>query len=215
MTLAWSHPFSCLIGGSSGSGKTYFLTKFLQNLEFMVDVKIHEIIWCYGISQKFHSELPNILKTPIKFYEGLPELDEIVSLTSPPKILILDDLQDQSSKFVELWSRANHHRNISAFSLCQNIFYQGRGHRDISLNSHYIVLFKNPRESSQIRVFARQVDHQKVKFIEEAYRDSTQVSHGYLLFDFKQSTPEEYRIRTKIFPGEENIIYVPKNSNRV
>ena len=37
------------------------------------------------------------------------------------------------------------------------------------------------------------------------------IPHGYLLLDFKQKTPDDLRVRTRIFPKEENFFYVEKD----
>ena len=48
------------------------------------------------------------------------------------------------------------------------------------------------------------------KVLLEAYRDAALGSHGYLLIDLHQDTPEHLRLRTNIFPFETQIVYVPK-----
>ena len=45
--------------------------------------------------------------------------------------------------------------------------------RTISLNAHYLILFKNPRDASQINHLAKQMYPTKSKFMVEAYRDAT------------------------------------------
>jgi len=56
----------------------------------MVDADIEEIIWCYGVEQKLHSELPDMM--PVRLFDRLPNLDEIASMHSGPKLVIIDDL---------------------------------------------------------------------------------------------------------------------------
>jgi len=211
MTLKWQCPFTCIVAGATGCGKSYWVRKFLLNLECMVDSKIEEIIWCYGISQKFHLELQKVLKIPIRFFEGVPDLEEISTLNSGHKIVIIDDLMRQTDgKTVDAFTRGSHHRLLSIINCQQNVFHQGKGQRDISLNTHYMVLFKSPRDKQQISFFARQIEPQNSKFVVEAYFDATAQAHGYIVFDFKQSTPDNMRIRTNIFPEEKNIVYVAK-----
>lgn len=179
----------------------------------MVDKNIEEIIWCYGVSQKMHSELQGQLNTPIRFFEGIPRMEEISSDKRKPKIIVTDDLMGRyANEIVELFTMNSHHFNISILNNVQNIFHKSKGSRDISLNSHYIVFFNNPRDRSQISHFARQIDPQKIKFIVESYRDATSKPHGYILFDFTQKCEENNRIRSNIFPGEVNLVYVPKNA---
>ena len=46
----FKHPFTCIISGPSGSGKSSFYIKFLQKLETLSTVTKFEggIVWCYG-----------------------------------------------------------------------------------------------------------------------------------------------------------------------
>jgi hypothetical protein len=214
--MKWQHPFTCIIAGPTSCGKSVFVSKFLRNLEVMVDVKITEIIWCFGESQPLHESLRGSLNIPIKFEEGLPNINEVAPESlAPPRLLIIDDLMSESNKsVVDLFSKGSHHRNLSIIYISQNMFHQGKGSRDISLNAHYSIIFKNPRDKSQIFHYARQVFPENPKFIHEAFLDATSKPHSYLLFDMKQSTPDAFRFRTDIFPGEENTVYVPKNSGR-
>ena len=83
----------------------------------------------------------------------------------------------------------------------------------ISLNSHYLVLFKNPRNVGQFSILARQMYPSGFKFAEEAYRDATERPFGYLFVDLKPPQDEWYRLRTNIFPGEMQYVYVRKWSH--
>jgi hypothetical protein len=47
-----------------------------------------------------------------------------------------------------LFTKKSHHRNISVMYIEQNLFHKGKNHRTISLNAHYMVLFKNPRDEA-------------------------------------------------------------------
>lgn len=198
-----------------GSGKTVFVTNFLRNIKSMIDVEIKEVIWCFGVAQKMHNDLSKQIDVPIKFFEGIPSMDEIGTASSGPRIIVIDDLMGRYSKeIVELFTMNSHHFNISILNCVQNIFHQSKGSRDVSLNSHYIVFFNNPRDRSQISHFARQINPRQIKFIVEAYEDATSKPHGYILFDCTQNCDEDKRIRTNIFLGEINVVYVSKNAVR-
>lgn len=204
-------PFNALICGASQSGKTTFIKRFLVHLDEMIDTKITEIIFCYGVSQKSHQELQSLTTIPIRMIEGLPNLDEISSLHSPPKLVILDDLINQlDGSTVDLFLKGSHHRSLNLCLVSQNIFSANKGFRDISINSHYIVVFASPREKLQIQTFARQIEPTRTKFINEAFADSTQEPFSYMLFDLKQTTDPQLRYCTKIFPDEQTIYYLPK-----
>jgi hypothetical protein len=48
-------------------------------------------------------------------------------------------------------------QEISVILITQNLFHQGRFSRDISLNTKYLVVFKNVRDKNQFVYLARQV----------------------------------------------------------
>jgi len=62
-----------------------------------------------------------------------------------------------STRVSQLFTKGSHHRNVSLVLVTQNMFHQGPSSHDISLNSKYIVVFKNPRDKTQIVHLARQV----------------------------------------------------------
>jgi hypothetical protein len=81
----------------------------------------------------------------------------------------------------------------------------------MNLNTHYLVLFKSPRDASQVATLARQMYPGKSRFVLEAFGDATKKPYGYLFVDLKPDTDDAYRIRTNIFPDDERqYAYVPK-----
>ena len=202
----WKHPFAAIVAGPSACGKTQFVLKFLKHLKDMCNTEFYEIVWYYAEWQSWYCKYPYI-----RFEEGLS------NMTFPdanPRLVIIDDLMRESNTIViDLFTKGCHHKNISVFFITQNLFHQGKGQRDISLNAYYIVYFKNPRDKAQIQHLARQICPENIKFIQEAYADATFKPHGYLLIDLKQNTLEELRYRSNIFPSDENqFVYVPKKS---
>lgn len=242
MDVRWKHPWTSLICGPTGCGKTVFVKKFLKNLNSMCNVVFDRIIFYYGdtldpnirmihinsaSSSPSSSSLPsdstrnnsvdNKKSPKIEFIEGMPQPSDYSNDNALKKLIIIDDLMRESSNgtIVDLFTKGSHHKNISVIFITQNIFHQGHGHRDISLNTNYIVIFKNPRDRAQIRHLARQVYPENPHFLTEAYHDATAQPHGYLLLDLKQSTPDNCRCRTTIFPDDKRIqVYVPKNSRQ-
>jgi hypothetical protein len=187
----------------------------------MADVRFERILFYYAEWQDAYQQLQ--CETGVKsdgaaieFHEGLPRPEDYSNDPLCPKLVIIDDFMRESSSsevIVDLFTKGSHHKNLSVILISQNLFHQGRGQRDISLNTNYIVVFKNPRDRAQIRHLARQVYPDDPKFLEEAYYDATSQPHGYLLLDLKQSTPDEYRFRTCIFPEDTvHYVYVPRRS---
>lgn len=69
----------------------------------------------------------------------------------------------------------------------------------MSINSQYMVLFKNPRDQVGPSVFARQMYPNNPKKFMNKYAEGTKRPHGYLFIDLKQNTPEDLRLRTDVF----------------
>ena len=140
---------------------------------------------------------------------GLPTAAMFESTTR--NFIVIDDLMAETDERVTtLFTKKSHHRNTSVLYLVQNLFPQKKS-RTICLNSQYMVVFKNPRDASQMSHLARQMYPGRVKFVQGAFKDATSVPYGYLLVDLKQDTPEDMRLRTAIFPDDGvQYVYLPK-----
>jgi hypothetical protein len=57
-----------------------------------------------------------------------------------------------------------------------------------------------PRDSSKINNLAKQVHPGDVKYMQEAFNNATAKPHGYLFYDVKPQIPEDFRLRTNVFP---------------
>ena len=211
MDVRLKHPFTCVISGPTGSGKTVF-TKQLFTSKGIIDPPPDNIIWCYGEYQDGYDHLASLVPE-IRFVEGIPA-DLLHSLDRTQRnVIVIDDLMSESSnntKVSDLFTKGSHHINLSVILILQNLFYKGKEMRTISLNSHYMVLFKNPRDTSQINHLAKQMYPSRSKFMVEACRDATKNPYGYLFVDLKPTTSEELSIRTNIFNGDFPIVYLPR-----
>ena len=73
-----------------------------------------------------------------------------------------------------------------------------------------MVLFKNPRDATQITYLARQMFPGKSAFMVDAFKDATTKPFSYLLIDLKADTEEKQRLRANIFPDEINYVYTSR-----
>ena len=207
----WKHPFTAILAGPSGCGKTYFVKRFLTCLPSMVSVTFKNIVWCFGEWQPVYDTIQGY----VSFQEGLPDIQQFNADSGPHLLIIDDQMREADSRIVDLFTKGSHHRNLSIMFITQNLFHQGKGCRDISLNTHYIVCFKNPRDKGQIYHLCRQVCPENSLFLREAYQDATTPPHGYLVLDLKQDTLDNLRFRTQIFPDDKcNYVYVPTKTVR-
>ena len=95
----------------------------------------------------------------------------------------------------------------------QNLFHQGKGSRSISLNSHYLVLFKNPRDKLQVLTLAKQMYPGRTDFFLKQYEGAVRRPFGYLLIDLKTTTQDDCRLRTNVLPGEERFNHAGMQEN--
>lgn len=209
MELRWKHPFTAMIAGPTSSGKSTFTTRFLKYLNEVTDTIFHEVVYCAP-----ESSYPDLrgCKTSVKFVNSIPDVEMFAD--KEPRLIVLDDyMREMNERVVDLFTKESHHLGLSVIFITQNIFHRGKGMRDISLNCHYIVAYKSPRDRGQISSLARQICPGNTKYISEIFDDATRVPYGYLVLDLTQTTPDHLRYRTNIFPDDNPpyVVYVPKN----
>lgn len=192
------HEFTMVVAGPSKSGKTEFVKKLVENTHW-ISPSPEKIIWCYREWQPAYETLQH----RVKFIRNIPEDDEkLVADIETRHLLIFDDMMGGRAieSIVDWFTRKAHHRNTSVIYITQNV-----AHRTISLNAHYLVLFKNPRDKSQIVVLSRQLD---MPHLISAYHDATRIPHGYLIVDLSPQTPDELRLRSHMF--QTLTVYMPR-----
>lgn len=197
-TFYLKHPFTMTISGPTGSGKTFWVQKLIKEALFASHPSPKHIYYLYGEYQPSFASFVGVT-----FIKGLPnDLINNINPANDPIWIIIDDLMHESSKsqvISELFTKGSHHRNISVILLVQNFFVKGNEMRNITLNSHYLVLFKNPRDKSIISNIARQMYPNKVKALTQIFEDATQKPFSYLFIDLKPDTPDQLRLLSNIW----------------
>lgn len=206
------HPFAMLTAGPSQVGKTYWVRKFLENHEELCDTKFIRIIWAYGQYQELYShEIKNGVN--IEYYEGIDD-DLKKSITgNEPTLLVLDDLMAEvcaEKKWSNIFTKGVHHLNLSCIFIVQNLLYQSKESRTISLNCHYFAIFPNKRDQKQISVFASQIAPGQVQKFKSIFCDATSNSYSPLFIDIHPKGHHLLKFRSNIFAerNEPAIIYL-------
>ena len=126
-------------------------------------------------------------------------------------LCIFDDVMNEVSSnatISKLFTRGRSHLGCSLVLTLQNIFPKESQSRTISINAQYQVLFRNPRDSLQISILARQLCPLNSKSFLEIYKRATHRAYGYLFCCFTQSCPDEIRYHTDVLPNEyPSIVY--------
>ena len=177
------------MAGPTGSGKTSFLKKLLELKNEKIYQYPQRIVWCYYQWQPLYTTMKNV-----EFQHGLADVEELESC-----LLVLDDMMDCLEEgVVDLFTRGSHHKNISGIVVTQNVFHQSRFQRTISLNTHYMILFKNPRDTSQIQHLARQMYPKDPEYLVQMYeRVMTLGPYSYLFIDLRQETLDKHETESK------------------
>lgn len=201
-----------VVSGPTQSGKTVFVLNLIRHARSMIRPPPEKILYCYGEYQR--EKFDEARRSGVQFHAGLPNADWFDGKNS--WLVILDDLMSEADQSIsDLFTKGSHHRDVSVIYLVQNLFQKNPHARTISLNSHYMVLYKNPRDAGQFSVMARQMYGKRWQFASEAFADATREPHTYLLVDLRPETDENYRLRTRIFPGEQCFVYVDKKIYKV
>lgn len=219
--LRFRNPSTFFLAGVSGSGKTHFVYQILSygKLLFTNPSCINNALLFYSEWQDIYDKMLNE-KLISECIADPPTTDLIKEKLSVFKdrggsIVILDDLQHKLNQdIVDLFTVLSSHLNITVFILVQNLFPKERFFRDLSLNCKYVVIFKNPRDPSQVSHFARQVRPRNSKFVLQVVEEATKLPHSYILFDFHQDTPVFLSIRSNILPEEQGPISVWIEKNK-
>ena len=155
------HQTTVLVAGPTGCGKTEFVYKLLTTRE-AIQPTPQRIIFIYSEWQPAYDRMKQALKNTIEFvkdYEPKPLYESISPATR--NMLVLDDQMDsenmKGNTLCKFFTQGSRHGNLTVLYIVQNLFNQDKSMRTVSLNSHYLVLFKNPRDITQIRTLAQQM----------------------------------------------------------
>ena len=128
-------------------------------------------------------------------------MDDIKSSVSGEHTLIIfDDLIGSSSlkEIANLFTVDARHMNMSLVFLTQRMFVNDEGFRQISQNCDYFCIFKNPRNSSEIRTLAQQLTPGSLDLI-EIYKEATKNPFSYLLINLTQECDPSVKYFSHVF----------------
>lgn len=179
----------------------------------MIDTPIERIYYATPVEH-----VVDLKESASKVYRlnGLPELTFFQDHRN--KLLIVDDFSSEKKehqKITQLFTRVSHHSQTSVIFVTQNLFESGL--RTLSLNSHYIILFKNIRDMLQIKALGKQIFPGKTDFFMDVYKDATFRPYGYLIIDVTSTCNELFRLRTNIFLDENPrfLVYISQEHEHI
>ncbi|GBO29614.1 hypothetical protein AVEN_268086-1 [Araneus ventricosus] len=102
------HPFTMVMAGPTGCGKTYFVRDLLHCKREMFSPVSDKIVWFYGIHQPLYDNIPEVT-----FVEGLPlKFQEYLGKHT---LFIIDDLMSHGANqklLTDLFTKGSHHLTL-------------------------------------------------------------------------------------------------------
>lgn len=204
------HPFSMILCGMRGGGKTNFIKDLLLS-DYLVNLPNKIYFVCDSFQSNHFDPLKSHYKDQISFVEDLPSYEDLQD-----SLLIIDDQMDTAltNETVLKTFYKGRHKSISIIVSLQTVFANNKGKNNlktISINSDFLVLFPSPRMNESVKILSRQIYQDLWKFMYFAYehcRKSQQYSH--LLIDNRPHISEKIRLRANLFTNLPSIeVYSP------
>ena len=180
-------PSRIIISGSSGTGKSYFISKLIRKYQS-----------CFDSVIVIGANLENIDDLNVKRDDNYNPLTDD---TSGRTLVIYDDIIYKKEKLAtcaETFTRGRH-LGISVILITQNLFLNDKNYRIISLNCTHVVIFRN-RDVRQIFCFARSfLQNDLVQIFVNLYKRLVMnTPHGYMVIDFNKNTDNPLFIRSSV-----------------
>ena len=203
--FSFQSPANIIVSGASQSGKTFFTIELIKNASDLFINPPVKIIYCYNIFQKSFEKIAKY----VQFHHGIPDINDVADKKGDHVLIIIDDLmQEIDSQMTNLFTVQTHHLNLSCIFILQNLFYQNKHLRTMSLNSHYFILFRQSRDMSQINIIARQIFGKKSNDFLKVYEQIMVKPYSYLLINIHPSNIYRVSVHLDFFPGQYEITYL-------
>ncbi|KAL3117847.1 hypothetical protein niasHT_001438 [Heterodera trifolii] len=189
--LKFPIPSGIVVSGPSSSGKTQLVLRLLAHASEMFDPP------------------PKVIEAVVP-HAGPPS-EEMLKKLPKPFLIVYDDLMGDidAKKLADLYTKKSHHNNFSVIFLTQNLF--DKAMRVPRSNAQYIFLMRAPSDMLSIRNLASQMFPREHGFLMDAYKQACADPYGYLLVTLHANRDNLLRLRTNIFPDDEEKIRVLDN----
>ena len=191
--------FKVFISGPSRCGKTFFVADLLQNLDRFAKQPPSLVIYIYKVWQWKFDEMKSLVHV---FMEDDDHIVEKIKqyANGIPILVVFDDMLNSKSlsNLAPLFTVDGRHMNMSLVFLTQRMFVNDEYFRQISQNCDYFFIFKNPRNSSEIRTLAQQVTPGSLHLI-KMYIEATKDPFSYLFINLTQECKPKVKFLSQLF----------------
>ena len=206
--------FKMYISGPSRCGKSIFITSLLKNKEIFMKKCPEVICFVYSVYQE---EIYNQLRDGVVnyFIEDDDQLERnIQRIVEENKgkstLIIYDDLINSNnlSFIAKQFTVTGRHSGMSQVFVSQKLFPKNENIRLISNNSDYLVIFKNPRNATEIRILSHQMSK---NVLSKIFHEATLEPYSYLFIDLTQECIPQKRYLSHLFNSDNYIFTYIEN----
>jgi ABC-type dipeptide/oligopeptide/nickel transport system ATPase component len=206
-----------LLVGSSGSGKTRFLSKIISNRKDFFEITPQKVYF-YSHSGSRDLQIGQLeqLKNDrsdklVEFYSAnSADMPNDETLFEPYSMLVFDDLlsgadsDKYGEKLLSFFTRRAHHEQLYCFVTAQTLYSPLKHVKLLNQGANYLVLFKSQRSLQQIRYLATTIlGLGNSRCLTDMYTAVTKSRpYSYVVLDFHPQTDDRIRHMTNVF--EEN-----------
>lgn len=193
--------FKLFLCGPSGCGKTTFILDLIKNIKLICNEPPSLVIYFFKEWQDKFDYMTEMFG--VKFIEDNDEIIEQIKSFNQPALVIFDDmLNSKNLKTVaQLFTVHGRHLKLSLAFLSQRLFNNNEYFRQISQNSDYMCLFKNPRNALEIRNLASQITPKTLELL-HIFKESTKEPYSYLLINLTQECVPQLKYLSQLFHTE-------------
>ena len=208
--------FKLFVSGPSRCGKTFFVSDLLDNIEGFTKAPPQTIIYVYKVWQPKFDEMRSLVHVFLEDCDSV--LSKIRERARGQAIMVIfDDLINSKSlgDIATLFTVDGRHMNMSMVFLTQRLFVNNEYFRQISQNCDYFAIFKNPRNSSEIRTLAQQLTPGSLDLI-DIYMEATKDPFSYLFINLTQECQPQVKYLSKLFDYDHSVrVFILDKSSKM
>lgn len=208
-------PNHALFVGGSQSGKTTLVLNLLKRARECLHPVPRTILLCYDQHQVEYETIKRELSqygVDVMLREGCENLSlEGLEKKDHQTLLIIDDASEAtaSSDAIAKIATNGRHKNISMWLIWHSLYSKHPASRITSQNSNHLFLLPSPRLASQVHILDTQLRYSGL--LSSAYSqcvDESERDCRYLLLDLTNSTPNLFRLRSRLTDPNVQILYL-------
>ena len=211
--IRFKENFKIFLCGPSRCGKTVFIKDLLENMSSITKQNISKVIYVYKVWQSIFEDMHSQGLVNIFLEEKDNIIEKIKNLAyGETSLIIFDDLINSKNleEISNLFVVDGRHLNYSLIFTSQRMFVNNEYFRQISNNCDYIVVFRNPRNYSEIRTLAQQLTPIGLDLL-DIYTKATKDPFSYLLINLTQECSEDLKFISHLFDYDHYVkTYVKK-----